>query len=96
LSTDLDLYIIADDGTIFYSYSLNPAQPEALATSSGFNHVDNVEQVEVKLPVGTYKVVIKTFKMTMENYHSYTFVTNKHVNKTESKELFLKIGLFFE
>ncbi len=96
LSTDLDLYIIADDGTIFYSYSLNPAQPEALATSSGFNHVDNVEQVEVNLPVGTYKVVIKTFKMTMENYHSYTFVTNKHVNKTESKELFLKIGLFFE
>ena len=96
LSTDLDLYIIAEDGTIFYSYSLNPAQPEALATANGFNHIDNVEQIEVELPIGTYKVVIKTFKMTMGNYNAYTFVTNRHVDKSGSKKLYKKIGLFFE
>lgn len=47
LVNDLDLTLIAPDGTAFYPWSLDPRDPSAAATRSGPNHVDNIEVLDV-------------------------------------------------
>ncbi len=58
LVNDLDLKITGPDGT-HYPFSLSYADPEAVATATGENHVDNVEQVVIALPrPGTYTITV--------------------------------------
>ena len=61
LVNDLDVEVIAPDGTVHYPWVLDPANPSAPATR-GINTRDNSEQVVVEAPVaGTYTVRV-TFK----------------------------------
>ena len=54
LVNNLDLVLIAPDGTPHYPWVLDPANPD-LAASNGINNRDNVEQVFVSNPVtGTW------------------------------------------
>jgi hypothetical protein len=54
LVNNLDLVLIASDGTPHYPWVLDPANPD-LAASNGINNRDNVEQVFVSNPVtGTW------------------------------------------
>jgi hypothetical protein len=54
LVNDLDLVLIAPDGTPFYPWVLDPANP-ALAAVQGINNTDNIEQVVVSnAAIGTW------------------------------------------
>ena len=68
LVNDLDLRIIAPNGTtIYYPYILSPSDPAATATT-GDNIRDTVEQVEIDVPpvTGLYTVEV-TYKGTLTN-----------------------------
>ena len=61
LVNDLDVEVVAPDGTVHHPWVLDPANPSAPATT-GINTRDNSEQVVVASPVaGTYAVRV-TFK----------------------------------
>jgi hypothetical protein len=47
LVNDLDLTLVAPDGSAFYPWRLDGARPEAAATRSAHNRVDNLEVVDV-------------------------------------------------
>lgn len=58
LVNDLDVKIVAPDGSSVLPYVLDPAHPGASATH-GVNTVDNTEEVEIKgAPAGTYHVIV--------------------------------------
>lgn len=60
LVNDLDLTLQAPDGTLYYPYSLNPANPSAPAMNTVPNTVDPIEQVVVSSPPnGTWTVLVK-------------------------------------
>ncbi|MFZ5594092.1 MAG: S8 family serine peptidase [Pseudomonadota bacterium] len=61
LVNDLDLELVAPDGTIYYPYSLaGLTNPSAPATAVGPNRVDNIEQVVVEAPVaGTWRARVR-------------------------------------
>ncbi len=56
LVNDLDIRV-TKNGTTFYPWKLNPANPSAAATK-GDNLVDNFEKVEINNPSGTYTITI--------------------------------------
>lgn len=57
LVDDLDLQVVAPDGTIYYPYSLDPNNPSAAATNTGPNTVDPIEQSVVNSPMdGTWTI----------------------------------------
>lgn len=58
LKNNLELRIVAPDGTIHYPWKLNPASPASAATKAD-NNVDNVEQVVIDAPIaGTYRIQV--------------------------------------
>ncbi|MCB0155802.1 MAG: S8 family serine peptidase, partial [Anaerolineae bacterium] len=61
LVNNLDLEVIAPNGsTTYYPFSLDPANPERAATSSGANSLDNQEQVIIDSPTpGTWTIKVK-------------------------------------
>ncbi|MDR3273505.1 MAG: S8 family serine peptidase [Flavobacteriaceae bacterium] len=59
LINDLDVQVTAPDGTIYYPWKLDGANPVAAATNNSTNDVDNFERVDIKNPVvGTYTITI--------------------------------------
>ncbi len=44
---DLDLIVVAPDGSEFFPWSLDPRNPANPATRTGANNVDNVQRVDV-------------------------------------------------
>ena len=57
LVNDLDLWLEDQSGTIYYPWTLNPANPGSPAVQTRANHIDNVEQVEIALPAaGMYTI----------------------------------------
>ncbi|AEL26579.1 S8 family serine peptidase [Cyclobacterium marinum] len=51
LVNDLDMRIVDESGTVYYPWSLNPAQGSgAVATRNGDNYRDNVEQIVIDNP----------------------------------------------
>jgi len=50
LVNDLDLELVSPSGTTFFPFSLSAASPEAVATATGANTVDTVEQTVVTTP----------------------------------------------
>jgi len=60
LVNDLDLELIAPDGTLFYPFKLDISNPSAAATSSGANTIDPIEQIIIDLPVnGPWRIQVK-------------------------------------
>ena len=59
LVNDLDLTLIDPNGVTHFPYSINPAAPLALATNTGPNTVDPIEQCIIDTPMdGTWTVKI--------------------------------------
>jgi hypothetical protein len=59
LINDLDLVVTAPDGTRHYPWTLNPAAPSAAAVRGQVDRINNLEQVEVDIPIeGTWEVSI--------------------------------------
>jgi hypothetical protein len=67
LINDLDLRVLAPDGTVYFPFVLDLAQPDK-AAGTGDNDVDNVEQVLIAAPrkAGKYYAQI-TYKGTLIN-----------------------------
>ena len=57
LVNDLDLWLEDQSGTVYYPWTLDPANPDSPAVQTQANHIDNVEQVEITLPTpGLYTI----------------------------------------
>lgn len=93
LVSDLDLTIVDRDFNTVYSYSLNPNNPAAPATQNGFNRVDNVEQLEVKLPKGDYHVIVTVHK-TGKEQQRYTLVSNMPLKNMQTDSSYAKLEEF--
>ncbi len=67
LVNDIDLKVIAPDGTEFFPFILDPANPSNAATK-GINYLDNIEVVEIENPMtGEYKIHISHKGLELEN-----------------------------
>ena len=78
LVNDLDLVLVAPDGTTkHYPWNLNPWDPQAAATK-GPNHVDNVEQVYVTNPAkGIWEAQFKSYNIaSREREQHFTLVVD--------------------
>lgn len=68
LVNDLDIRIIAEDGTVFFPWSLNPNNGvSAVAARNVDNIRDNVEKIEIQAPSAQRYTVRVTHKRTLQN-----------------------------
>lgn len=59
LVNDLDLRLVDESGFVYFPYSLDPDEPDAPATNTEKNYVDNVEMVYVdNAEAGIYTIVV--------------------------------------
>jgi hypothetical protein len=78
LVNDLDLRVIAPDGTTNFPYVLNPASPASAATKAD-NKVDNVEQMYIPAPTTGIYTVRVTHKGSLLNDKGQTSFQNVSV-----------------
>lgn len=79
---DLDIRLIDEQGQIFQPYVLNPAQPNAPATT-GDNIVDNVEQIYLAAPTaGRYTVQISHKGNLTTNEQAFSLILEGEVPPT--------------
>jgi len=68
LVNDLDIRIIAEDGTVFFPWSLNPnSGVSAVAARNTDNFRDNVEQIEIQAPSAQQYTIRLTHKRSLQN-----------------------------
>ena len=80
LVNDLDLCIEDPNGTLHWPYQLDYAHPEELASHSGKNNIDNVEQVYIPHPVaGSYTITVNYdgILRNSEQYYSLICTTQE-------------------
>ncbi len=59
LVNDLDLYVVAPDGTRHFPWTLDHKDPDAGASQDREDHLNNIEQVQVSNPMsGTWRVAV--------------------------------------
>ncbi len=77
LVNDIDMVLVnVDTGRKYYPYTLDGAHPARTAVATKPNHVDNIEQIEVRnLPAGTYELVVKGTKIVTDT-QEYTVASN--------------------
>ncbi len=81
LVNDIDMWLENGAGKKFYPYTLNAANPTALATKNRQNHVDNNEQIEVEyLPKGTYTLVINGSLIVTQS-QEFALASNVSISK---------------
>ncbi len=80
LVDDLDLRLLAPDGSPYYPYSLaGKADPAAPATATGPNRVDNLEQVRVAAPApGLWRVEV-TAAPDLQASQAWALVSNVYL-----------------
>jgi hypothetical protein len=64
LQNDLDLELVDPDGKRYSPYKLSASTPLAAAITSGPNRVDNVEVIDAPHKPGTWRIVVKAFKLS--------------------------------
>ncbi len=81
LVNDLDMVLVSSDGKRYYPFTLDPANPTALAKSDRENHIDNIEQIAVKnLPSGEYSLIVKGSVVVTE-VQEYAIASNISVSQ---------------
>lgn len=74
LVNDLDIRLIDEQGQVFEPYVLNPAQPNATA-STGDNVLDNVEQIYLAMPTaGRYTVQVSHKSSLVNNEQNFSLI----------------------
>jgi len=74
LVNDLDLKIIAPDGSIFLPWILDKNNPSALAVR-GMDRLNNIEQITIDNPKnGTYQIQVNGFALPIEKKQAYSLV----------------------
>lgn len=82
LVNDLDIKVTSQDGTEYFPYKLDVANPAAAATT-GINSVDNIEIIKIDAPAGDYVVSI-THKGDLLGSQPYALLVNGATLKTAS------------
>lgn len=87
LVNDIDMVLVnTESGKKYYPYTLDSTHPAALAVQNGPNHVDNIEQIEVKnLPAGTYELQVKGEKIVTDT-QEYTIASSLPIFSTSNIE----------
>ncbi len=84
LVNDLDLKVVGPDGT-FWPYMLSYADPEANATATGKNDIDNVEQVYIATPAaGEYTITINYDGSLTDKTQWYSLLVSGPVSDSDS------------
>lgn len=79
LINDLDIEVIAPDGTTIYlPWILNPANPNAPATT-GNNFRDNVEKVEIPTPISGIYTIRITHKNALSSTQHFSLIASTSV-----------------
>jgi subtilisin family serine protease len=88
LVNDIDMVLIdQSSGRKYYPYTLDATHPSRLAVATKANHVDNIEQIEVKnLHAGDYKLVVKGTKIVTDT-QEYTVVSNLPLFSSSNVEI---------
>ncbi len=81
LVNDIDMWLQDNkSGKIYYPYSLNKDNPNAIAVTNHLNKVDNIEQIEIKnLPAGEYSLFVKGAQIVEGNSQEYAIVSNTNI-----------------
>lgn len=82
LVNDLDLELIAPDGTLHYPFTLAGLDdPAAPARQDRANHIDNVEQVLVKQPqAGQWQLRVRGYRV--QGSQNFTLISTSNINAT--------------
>ncbi len=85
LVNDIDMLLEnVDTGVKYYPYTLDKNNPNKKAVQTKANHVDNIEQIEVKnMPAGTYKLAVNGTTITTKR-QEFCLVSNQGVFKTSN------------
>ena len=77
LQNDLDLTLVAPNGTVYYPWQLDPGNPQTHATvGPAGDHANNVEQVVVTNPAaGSWTVVVTGTSVPVSAPQRYSLVT---------------------
>ncbi len=77
LVNDIDMVLVNDQtGRKYYPYTLDKTHPSRPAVQNQPNHVDNIEQIEVKnLPAGSYHLVVTGTKIITDR-QEYAIASN--------------------
>ncbi|MBO6513644.1 MAG: S8 family serine peptidase [Phycisphaerales bacterium] len=77
LVNDLDLRLIGSDGTIYMPWTLDPNNPNANATQSTVDRLNNIEQVSIMSPPpGAYTVEVTAFNIAQGPTQSFGVVSS--------------------
>ncbi|MFN2442476.1 MAG: S8 family serine peptidase, partial [Thermoanaerobaculia bacterium] len=76
LIDDMDLEVIAPDGSKFFPWVLDPSDPDKAATR-GVNDIDTVEQLELTATQGgTYRAVVRASAVPGLGFREFALVSN--------------------
>ena len=77
LVNDIDMLLVSTQtGKVYYPYTLDKTHPSRYAVQTKSNHIDNIEQIEVKnLPAGEYKLLVKGTKI-ITDIQEYSIASN--------------------
>lgn len=86
LVNDLDLNLIAPDGTVYYPFTLSGlSNPEAPPLKDRANRIDNSEQVHILEPVeGVWQIQVKSH--SIQEVQSYSLVSSYNLGIDISEE----------
>ncbi|MEP2669011.1 MAG: S8 family serine peptidase [Cyclobacteriaceae bacterium] len=88
LVNDLDVKLIAEDGSVKYPWLLDPSVPSAQATK-GDNYRDNVEKLEFNLPEGNpYRLVVSHKGQLLNGSQDYSLVLKYQSSTPNVKTLY--------
>jgi VCBS repeat-containing protein len=83
LVNDLDFWIVGPDNTIYYPWTLDPANPSSPAIQTQKNHLDNVEQVLIDQPTaGTYQIHVGHTGAIANGTQDYSLLVSGTVGST--------------
>ena len=88
LVNDLDMVLEnVDSGEKFYPYTLDKNHPSLNAVQTKANHIDNIEQIEIKdLPAGKYKLRIKGTRVVTDK-QEYALVSTLPIFERSNIEI---------
>jgi hypothetical protein len=93
LVNDLDLRLIAPDGTVYYPWTLNPASPAAPAVRNQPDRINNIEQVLVESPPpGSWRVEVVAFNV-VQGPQTFSYATSRGMNPLPRVQIALDDGL---
>ena len=88
LVNDLDLRVTGPDGTVYFPWTLNPANPSAPAVRTVRDGVNNIEQVFVDNPLpGGYSVEVIGFNVAQGPSQTFGAVSNGYLVNCSSAGL---------